>query len=86
MSHPTANPTDADRPTVRLPMTAYLEAVARTAAREAVEEYRKNCPIADLESRLRALEIRFGIFLGFTAGSGFLGGLAGGWLATILQH
>ena len=61
---------------LRVPLDSYLRQVAREAATAAV---------ADLEPRVRRMELRFAALLGFMLGSGFLGGFVGGLLSTLLQ-
>lgn len=70
---------------VNVPLDQYLREVALEAARTALAEHKRDCPVGDLGKRVWQLELRFATLLGFMAGSGFLGGLAGGFLATLIQ-
>jgi len=62
-----------------------MRAVALEAARVALEAHARECPARNLETRVRRIELRFAALLGFMAGSGFLGGLAGGFVANAMH-
>ena len=49
-------------------------------ARKVVAEHGNECPFTKLkiEERVRSVEMRFTTLIGFMAGSGLLGGVAGG--------
>ena len=70
---------------VSVPLSEYMRSIAVEAARVALAEHAAACPVAKLETRVRRLEVKFAALLGFMAGSGFLGGLAGGFVANALS-
>jgi hypothetical protein len=57
-----------------------IHQAAAEEARKIVTEHSSQCPFAMLkiEERVRTVEMRFTTLIGFMAGSGLLGGVAGG--------
>lgn len=57
-------------------------------ARKIVAEHEASCPFSKLkiEERVRSVEMRFTTLIGFMAGSGVLGGVAGGAIFKALGH
>ena len=60
--------------------------VIKEEIREALMQHNKDCPFNSLliEGRVRLVETRFSLLLGFMAGSGLLGGATGGLLIKLL--
>lgn len=61
--------------------------VARREAYAVIKDHLALCPFAklDIEQRLRTVEINYARLVGFMAGSGILGGAAGGLLTRLLD-
>jgi hypothetical protein len=71
--------TDNSQEGITLQPTHNYRFVARAEAERIIMQHLRLCPFAALkiEERVRSLEGRFLLLLGFMAGSGFLGGATG---------
>jgi len=69
------------QPAIKVPLDAWVREIAREAARTVIIEHKQDCHIEQVEKRVGRLEIRFSLLIGFMAGSGVLGGVAGGLIA-----
>jgi hypothetical protein len=67
--------------------TEYYRLVARDEANHAILTHLRLCPMVDqqIPARLHALELSFWKLVGFMAGSGLLGGVAGGLMAKLIK-
>jgi hypothetical protein len=65
----------------------YYRLIARDEANRAILQHLRLCPMVDqrIPDRLRALELSFWKLVGFMAGSGILGGLAGALLNKLIH-
>ncbi len=70
---------DATQEGTQLPPTLTTELIARAVAERVIIQHLTLCPFAQLriEERLRKVEGRFLLLIGFMVGSGLLGGAAG---------
>jgi hypothetical protein len=70
---------DATQEGSNLPPVNQTILIAREEAWKAIDEHRNRCPFAALciETRIRAMENRFWLLIGFMFGSGLIGGTAG---------
>lgn len=77
---------DADQEGRTLPPVSTTRMIARDEAERAIIQHLTLCPFAsaDVDKRLRSVEVRFGTLIGFMFGSGALGGLAGAGLTKLL--
>lgn len=68
------------------PTTNTIRAIAHEEAEKTILQHLSLCPFASLniEERVRKIETRFALLLGFMVGSGFLGGAAGGLMVKLL--
>lgn len=70
---------------IKVPLSDFVKGIAReagfAAAKEVLEEHRKNCPAAvaakDTAESIRRLEVKFATLIGLMVGSGTLGGACG---------
>jgi hypothetical protein len=65
-----------------------IHQAAAEEARQIVKDHADTCPFTKLqiEQRVRTVELRFTTLIGFMAGSGLLGGVAGGAIFKALGH
>lgn len=70
---------DANQEGVTLPPVNGNRAITREEIRIAVDRHLNLCPFSKLgiEKRVRSIENRFMLLLGFMVGSGFFGGVTG---------
>jgi len=63
-----------------------IRLIAREEAEKILMTHINLCPFskADVEKRMRGIENRFGILIGFMAGSGMLGGISGALFTKLL--
>ena len=67
----------SEQPEIKVPLERWVREIAREAATTALAEHQKQCKISAVEERVAKVEIRQATLVGFMAGSGVLGGLAG---------
>jgi hypothetical protein len=77
---------DAEHEGITLPPLTTTRLVAEAAARQVIMEHISLCPFAQakVEERLRNVETSFARLIGFTIGSGLLGGTAGAIVAKLM--
>ena len=69
---------------LNVPTNGFLRDLARDEIRQALEQHVAVCPVREIEQRVRTLEIRFGLLIGFMGGAGFFGGMSGALIAKFL--
>jgi|WetSurMetagenome_2_1015567.scaffolds.fasta_scaffold18656_1 hypothetical protein len=76
---------DADQEGITLTPSSTTHLIAEAAARQVVTEHIGLCPfrVAEVETRVRALETGYARLTGFMLGAGTLGGAAGAAVAKI---
>ena len=72
---------DDQQPAIKVPLENWVREIAREAAWTVIKEHRQECHIEQVEKRVGQLEVRVSTLIGFMAGSGLLGGLAGALLS-----
>ena len=67
---------------------AWVHLVSREEAAKVISDHLGWCPFAklDIEQRVRSIENRFTLLIGFMVGSGILGGVAGTLLSKLLGN
>jgi len=65
-----------------LPSVMQVDLLAGTAARKAILEHLELCPfkILQIEQRVRLLENKFSLLIGYMIGTGIIGGTIGAWI------
>lgn len=79
---------DADQEGRTLQPSNLTRLIAREEAEKAIVQHLALCPFtkADVDERLRKVEIHFGTLIGFMLGSGALGGVTGAALTKLLGN
>lgn len=71
---------------VEVELPEYMLQVAQLAAKLAIEEHTKTCPIKELEPRVRKMEVRFSTLIGIMVGAGGIGGgISGGIVSGLVK-
>jgi hypothetical protein len=73
---------------IELSPATQIDLIAMRASRLAILEHIKLCPfnIFGIEQRVRSLENRFALLIGYMLGAGLIGGTAGAFLIKTLAH
>lgn len=77
--------TDTDLQQIQVPLTDFIREVVREATVEAWKEHRVDCPIAIVEERLRKLELKGAVLVGYMVGAGLFGGGTAAVLVKVLM-